>query len=171
MKPTVILRNNRWRCDHGWDIDLDDGSTNYHIYNNLTLNGGIKLREGFLPDRREQHDGEQFVSPARLVRATARTSFATTSSSDLYRPIRVRQAVGQGDATITCGTSPGMEGAKPARNCCSSRAAVTRALGRSRCLVCEPVHGRLPGAGRLSGAASSAFRTFPWTSSGCSGPN
>ena len=44
---TVIIRNNRWRCDHGWDIDLDDGSSNYHIYNNLCLNGGIKNREGF----------------------------------------------------------------------------------------------------------------------------
>ncbi|WP_297089386.1 PDZ domain-containing protein [uncultured Draconibacterium sp.] len=44
---TTIIRNNRFRCDHGWDIDLDDGSTNYHIYNNLCLNGGIKLREGF----------------------------------------------------------------------------------------------------------------------------
>ena len=42
-----ILRNNRWRCDHGWDIDLDDGSSNYQIYNNLCLNGGIKNREGF----------------------------------------------------------------------------------------------------------------------------
>src|SRR5258706_507990 len=42
-----ILRNNRLRCDHGWDIDLDDGSSNYHLYNNLALNGGIKLREGF----------------------------------------------------------------------------------------------------------------------------
>lgn len=45
VKP-VILRNNRRRCEHGWDIDLDDASTNCHIYNNLTLNGGIKLREG-----------------------------------------------------------------------------------------------------------------------------
>ncbi len=44
---TTILRNNRWRCDHGWDIDLDDGSSNYYIYKNLCLNGGIKLREGF----------------------------------------------------------------------------------------------------------------------------
>jgi hypothetical protein len=44
-KP-IILRNNRFRCDHGWDIDLDDGSSNYLIYNNLCLNGGIKLREG-----------------------------------------------------------------------------------------------------------------------------
>ena len=44
---TTILRNNRWRCDHGWDIDLDDGSSNYHIYNNLLLHGGLKNREGF----------------------------------------------------------------------------------------------------------------------------
>ncbi|GHT39662.1 peptide-binding protein [Bacteroidia bacterium] len=44
---TVEIRNNRFRCDRGWDIDLDDGSTNYHIYNNLCLNGGLKLREGF----------------------------------------------------------------------------------------------------------------------------
>jgi hypothetical protein len=44
---TVIIRNNRFRCDRGWDIDLDDGSSNYHIYNNLCLNGGLKLREGF----------------------------------------------------------------------------------------------------------------------------
>jgi PDZ domain/Right handed beta helix region len=46
VKPTTI-RNSRWRCDHGWDIDLDDGSTNYVITNNLCLNGGIKNREGF----------------------------------------------------------------------------------------------------------------------------
>jgi len=46
IKPN-ILRYNRWRCDYGWDIDLDDGSSNYLIYNNLCLRGGIKLREGF----------------------------------------------------------------------------------------------------------------------------
>ncbi len=44
---TTVMRNNRWRCDHGWDIDLDDGSSNYEIYNNLCLAGGIKLREGY----------------------------------------------------------------------------------------------------------------------------
>lgn len=43
----ITLRNNRWRCDHGWDIDLDDGSSNYRIYNNLLLHGGLKLREGY----------------------------------------------------------------------------------------------------------------------------
>ncbi len=46
VKP-IILRNNRWRCDHGWDIDLDDGSSNYIITNNLCLHGGIKNREGY----------------------------------------------------------------------------------------------------------------------------
>ena len=43
----VIIRNNRFQCDHGWDIDLDDGSSNYLIYNNVCLNGGLKLREGY----------------------------------------------------------------------------------------------------------------------------
>ncbi len=46
LAPTII-RNNRMRCDHGWDIDLDDGSSYYHLYNNLCLNKGIKLREGY----------------------------------------------------------------------------------------------------------------------------
>lgn len=43
----VTLRFNRWRCDHGWDIDLDDGSSYYTITNNLCLRGGIKNREGY----------------------------------------------------------------------------------------------------------------------------
>lgn len=42
-----VIRNSRWRCDHGWDIDLDDGSSFYHIYNNVLLNRGLKLREGY----------------------------------------------------------------------------------------------------------------------------
>jgi len=46
MDP-IVIRNNRFQCDHGWDIDLDDGSSNYRIYNNVCLNGGLKLREGY----------------------------------------------------------------------------------------------------------------------------
>jgi hypothetical protein len=46
-KETTVIRDSRWRCDHGWDVDLDDGSTNYEIYNNLMLNGGLKFREGY----------------------------------------------------------------------------------------------------------------------------
>ncbi|ATP59285.1 peptide-binding protein [Pedobacter ginsengisoli] len=44
---TITMHDNRFHCEHGWDIDLDDGSSNYHIYNNVCLNGGLKLREGF----------------------------------------------------------------------------------------------------------------------------
>jgi hypothetical protein len=47
MAEPNVIRNSRWRCDHGWDIDLDDGSSRYEIYNNLLLGGGLKLREGF----------------------------------------------------------------------------------------------------------------------------
>jgi hypothetical protein len=41
------MKRNRFKCDHGWDIDLDDGSSNYIIEENLMLSGGLKLREGF----------------------------------------------------------------------------------------------------------------------------
>lgn len=44
---TIVLRHNRFQCDHGWDVDLDDGSSNYLIEDNLMLAGGLKLREGF----------------------------------------------------------------------------------------------------------------------------
>ncbi len=46
METTEICFS-RWRCDHGWDIDLDDGSTNYKIHHNLMLGRGLKLREGY----------------------------------------------------------------------------------------------------------------------------
>ena len=44
---TTTIRHSRWRCDHGWDIDLDDGSSNYEIHDNLMLAGGLKFREGY----------------------------------------------------------------------------------------------------------------------------
>ncbi|MGQ3094646.1 MAG: hypothetical protein ACT6RP_14425 [Roseateles sp.] len=43
----IVIRRNRLRCDHGWDVDLDDGASNYLIEQNLMLAGGLKLREGF----------------------------------------------------------------------------------------------------------------------------
>ena len=43
----IVMKRNRFRCDHGWDVDLDDGSSNYVIEDNLMLAGGLKLREGF----------------------------------------------------------------------------------------------------------------------------
>jgi len=43
------IRNNRFAHPdgHSWGIDLDDGSSNYRLYNNLCLGMGVKLREGF----------------------------------------------------------------------------------------------------------------------------
>ncbi|WP_428312903.1 right-handed parallel beta-helix repeat-containing protein [Hydrocarboniphaga sp.] len=43
----IVMKRNRFRCDHGWDVDLDDGASNYVIEQNLLLAGGLKLREGF----------------------------------------------------------------------------------------------------------------------------
>ncbi len=45
----TYIRHNRMAHPggHSWGIDLDDGSSNYHLYNNLCLGMGFKLREGF----------------------------------------------------------------------------------------------------------------------------
>jgi hypothetical protein len=60
-EPTMI-RNNRFAhpsndpklwlpgaslTGHSWGIDLDDGASNYHVYNNLTIGCAVKLREGY----------------------------------------------------------------------------------------------------------------------------
>jgi len=50
---TVHIRNNRISnfrksvSAGNWTIDLDDGSSNFHIYNNLSLGSTLKLRDGF----------------------------------------------------------------------------------------------------------------------------
>jgi hypothetical protein len=46
MEP-VIVRNNFFDEKSGWGLDLDDGATNYEIYNNISVGGvSMKLREG-----------------------------------------------------------------------------------------------------------------------------
>jgi hypothetical protein len=45
--PYVIeIRNNFFQDDHEWGIDLDDGSSNTHVYNNVCVGMSVKLREG-----------------------------------------------------------------------------------------------------------------------------
>ena len=111
VKPTVI-RNNRWRCDRGWDIDLDDGSSNYHIYNNLALNGGIKLREGFY----------RTVENNVMVNNSFHPHVWYANSQDVvrrnivcgpYRPIRVRQPWGK-ECDHNLLHTPGRPGSTPA---------------------------------------------------------
>jgi hypothetical protein len=45
MEP-VIMRHNFFKETSGWGLDLDDGASNYEIYNNLCVGVSIKLREG-----------------------------------------------------------------------------------------------------------------------------
>lgn len=89
MQP-ITIRNNRFRCDRGWDIDLDDGSSCYHIYNNLCLNGGIKIREGFYRN----------IENNILVNNTFHPHVWFENSGDIfmhnivmrpYEPIRIKQ--------------------------------------------------------------------------------
>jgi hypothetical protein len=84
----VILRNNRWRCDHGWDIDLDDGSSNYEIRDNLCLNGGIKLREGFYRTCENNIMVGNSFHPHVWYRGSE-DAFRRNIVFDTYKPIRV----------------------------------------------------------------------------------
>ncbi len=107
----ITLSNSRWRCDHGWDIDLDDGSTNYHIYNNLCLNGGLKLREGFF----------RICENNVLVNNTLHPHVWYNDSHDVfrsnivfapYRPIGMRTWTGEIDFNLL--HLPGAAGKAPA---------------------------------------------------------
>ncbi len=85
---TTVIRNSRWRCDHGWDIDLDDGASNYHVYNNLMLRGGLKFREGF--HRIGENNimvGDSFHP--HVWYADSRDVFRRNIVFTQYRPIRV----------------------------------------------------------------------------------
>ncbi len=46
MEP-VTVRNNFFNEESGWGLDLDDGASNYKIYNNISVGGvSMKWREG-----------------------------------------------------------------------------------------------------------------------------
>ncbi|AZM48720.1 acyltransferase [Streptomyces sp. WAC 06738] len=46
IRPITIDHNRFWH-DGDWAIDLDDGSSNFRMTNNVLLKGGVKLRDGF----------------------------------------------------------------------------------------------------------------------------
>ena len=111
VKP-VILRHNRWRCDHGWDIDLDDGSSNYEIRNNLCLNGGLKNREGF----------HRVVENNVIVNNSFHPHVWYAASQDVFRrnlvfgpyqPIRVNKPWGR-ECDFNLVHQPGAIGEQPA---------------------------------------------------------
>jgi GH35 family endo-1,4-beta-xylanase len=45
MEP-VVVRNNFFEETSGWGLDMDDGASNYEIYNNISKGVSVKLREG-----------------------------------------------------------------------------------------------------------------------------
>ena len=45
MEP-VVVRGNLFEEKSGWGLDLDDGASNYEIYNNISIGVSMKLRDG-----------------------------------------------------------------------------------------------------------------------------
>lgn len=107
-----VIRNSRWRCDRGWDIDLDDGSTKYHIYNNLCLNGGIKLREGFHRLCENNIMVNNSFHP-HVWYKNSQDVFRNNIVFTKYRPIRVPTPWGK-QCDLNLFHAPGMEGTAPA---------------------------------------------------------
>jgi hypothetical protein len=135
--------------DHGWDVDLDDGSTNYHIYNNLFLNGGLKLREGFYRIVENNIMVNNSFHP-HVWYGNSRDTFRHNIVFTLYRPIRVNQPWGR-ECDFNLLHTPGKLDAAPA--------GVVQQAGRpgpgfpgGRRLVHQPGRGGLPGKGQLPGA-------------------
>ncbi len=93
LAPNVI-RNSRWRCDHGWDVDLDDGSSSYHVYNNLMLHGGLKFREGFHRIAENNIMVNNSFHP-HVWYPDSRDVFRRNIVFTPYRPIRVDRPWGQ----------------------------------------------------------------------------
>ena len=116
--------NNRWRCDHGWDIDLDDGSSNYHHHNNLCLHGGIKNREGF---------GRVVENNIMVGTAASTRTSGIADSGDIFRRNIVWTRLSAGPhAPPPWGAGDGLQPGAPGRRertrprpSCSSKAGAT----------------------------------------------
>jgi len=112
---TIVLRNNRWRCDHGWDIDLDDGSSNYVLTGNLCLAGGIKLREGY--DRKVINNIlVNYTFCPHAWYPDCRTAFARNIVwQDRYRPAAMGKTDQGERVDHNLVHRPGLEKPRPAR--------------------------------------------------------
>ena len=61
----VIIRNNFFNERSGWGLDMDDGASNYDIYNNISVGGvSMKLREGAY---RKVHNNIWYLSKRRAL--------------------------------------------------------------------------------------------------------
>ncbi len=165
-RNTTVLRNNRWRCDHGWDIDLDDGSSNYEIINNLCLRGGLKLREGF--QRRVENNiivGNSF-HPHVWYKGSGDV-FRANIVFTPYKPIRVDPPWG-GQVDLNLLHTPGLREPSPA-------AVLQKQSGRDDHSIAAGARFRDPARGDYSVEADSpaiplGFRNFPMDRFGVQAP-
>lgn len=77
-----VMRQNLFYDFKGWGIDLDDGSSNYDIYNNICIGVGIKNREG---DFRKVHNN--IVYKPTLVKPTAIQVGCENNNDEWYNNI------------------------------------------------------------------------------------
>jgi hypothetical protein len=153
----TILRNNRWRCDHGWDVDLDDGSSNYEIYNNLFLRGGLKLREGF---HRRVYNNIAINNSLHPHVWYENSMDVVTGNIWMirYQPIMV-PSVGQGDGSEHVHLRGG------SRRISESRVAMPIPSSGIQCLLIR--RRGIIASKRVRLRLPWASKTFPWTSSAC----
>lgn len=165
MKPTVI-RNNRWRCDHGWDVDLDDGSTNYHIYNNLFLNGGLKLREGFYRIVENNIMVNNSLHP-HVWYGNSQDTFRHNIVFTLYRPIRVNKPWGR-ECDFNLLHTPGKMDPAPA-GVLQQQSGLDQSSLEADALFIDSVHGDYRVKDN-SPALKLGFRNFPMDQFGVQDP-
>ena len=74
---TVIIRDNVFECANGWDIDLDDGSSNYLITGNLCLrpSRSISKTEGAFAFRRRSVTPQSCTFSCSMPRRWRRRGF------------------------------------------------------------------------------------------------
>ena len=85
-----VIQGDRWRCDHGWDVDLVDGSSNYIIADNIFLSGDLipEATRETLPEIPLKGGVDIVRAQRRLVLRDSREEDIHVQSSLFYGPRR-----------------------------------------------------------------------------------
>jgi hypothetical protein len=163
----IVLHNSRWRCDHGWDIDLDDGSSNYHVYNNLALNGGIKNREGFFRTVENNVMVDNSFHP-HVWYGNSEDVFRRNIVFTAYKPIRVNPPWGK-EFDYNLLHAPGRQDPQPAAGLQKQSGRDTHSM-EADALFVNPAAGDYRVRGD-SPALKLGFVNFPMDQFGVQAPN
>jgi hypothetical protein len=165
MKTTEI-RNNRWRCDHGWDIDLDDGCSDYWLHDNLCLHGGIKNREGY----RRINENNITVGSGFHVHVWPKGSGDIIRHNIIYSPYAIARVVKPWGKEIDFNLfhSPGVTTPRPAK-ILQQQSGHDEHSVEADALFADPAHGDYS-VKEGSPAIALGFRNFPMTGFGVTSP-